>query len=109
MIRFNCKTCGDQLEVDDALAGRKTTCPNCKNVTDIPYPDFFSFGCPSCGGELEVSADSMGKMIKCPHCGQSTFAPSKKGSGGQVAGCFTSIIAFLLVTAGVFAAVILRL
>jgi DNA-directed RNA polymerase subunit RPC12/RpoP len=87
--------------VDDALAGRKTKCPTCQAVNDVPYPDFFSFACPGCGRELEVSEDSLGQMIKCPHCGRSTFTPSKKGAA-TAGGCagLTSLIAVLMIAGG---------
>jgi DNA-directed RNA polymerase subunit RPC12/RpoP len=106
VIKLACATCKTDLEVDDALAGRKSKCPHCQTINDVPYPDFYSFACPSCGKELDVSADSLGKMVKCPHCGVSTFTPSRQGATTST-GCFTSLVAVALIIGATFLSLVL--
>jgi len=36
MIQFQCPHCGQKMQVDDAHAGRRGTCPGCKQVVEIP-------------------------------------------------------------------------
>ncbi len=35
-MQFCCTTCGRKLTVDDAQAGRKGRCPQCKNTVTVP-------------------------------------------------------------------------
>jgi hypothetical protein len=36
MIKFNCKICGQKLNVPGARAGKKGKCPRCKNIVVVP-------------------------------------------------------------------------
>lgn len=36
MIRFSCKHCGQKIRVPEVGAGRKGTCPKCKNIVFVP-------------------------------------------------------------------------
>jgi hypothetical protein len=35
-IKFLCATCGKKLEVKDRFAGRRSTCPVCWGVIEVP-------------------------------------------------------------------------
>ncbi len=36
VIKFNCPNCGQPIEAESELAGKRATCPSCKTLLDVP-------------------------------------------------------------------------
>lgn len=47
MIRFNCSSCGNLVEVPDEHAGKKGKCPDCQTLVDIPQASVAEAAAPS--------------------------------------------------------------
>ncbi|OAI41499.1 hypothetical protein AYO40_00250 [Planctomycetaceae bacterium SCGC AG-212-D15] len=61
MIHFSCSRCGQKFKVQDDFAGRKTTCPACKQPLVVPQPDMTVAHVPSDKIEgLESSVNKAG-------------------------------------------------
>jgi DNA-directed RNA polymerase subunit RPC12/RpoP len=100
MIDFKCAGCGVKLEIDDAQAGHKIQCPECKKLQDVPgtKPAPMGFLCNNCGQDMDVNPTQAGKMTRCPHCGVLVLVPSLDGSNARE-GCF-GLLTFLALVAG---------
>lgn len=83
MITFKCSNCGKRATVEDKYAGKKSRCPHCKNVNDIPTSSsdraqghsartedgigHMEVICPKCRKTLYIKHDAAEKLT-CPYC-----------------------------------------
>ena len=67
MIKFQCKECGKTFVVDDALAGKKAKCKNCKAIITVP----------------EVQATQVAKPTRKPDSSKASAADSRNPVGVQ--------------------------
>jgi DNA-directed RNA polymerase subunit RPC12/RpoP len=87
MIKFNCESCGTELEIADTEAEQRGTCPNCRKVITAPaaltnapqvepieatqaLENIIRAKCPECEGPIEFPPQLAGQGISCPHCGK---------------------------------------
>src|SRR5271165_5498191 len=80
----------EDLEVENSMCGKPVTCHKCKNVQNVPLPDFAPrLQCPYCEEHEwnDLTKDQEGTMIKCPKCQHMVRVP------GESKGCsFTAVI-----------------
>ena len=76
-IRFNCQ-CGRELNVKDAMAGKKGKCPGCGAVINVPTLEEVAAlekaKAEAEAAEAAAQAEAEAGMIECPHC-QKKIAP----------------------------------
>lgn len=63
-IEFTCRSCRSLLAVPDGTEGRKTSCPACHSVQEIPQ-----LGMRPCQEQLATVEDSQ-LRVPCPQCAQ---------------------------------------
>jgi DNA-directed RNA polymerase subunit RPC12/RpoP len=86
LIEFNCKNCGRKFKVSERNAGKKGTCPQCKNPIVIPAPtktmpadpSIIKFRCPNCNQKIGLKKEYAGRQVRCAKCKGSVLVP-----GGQ--------------------------
>lgn len=66
-IVFKCRSCGKHLVVDEAGAGVKIDCPDCKTPLTIPTAGSPAC-CWSCGYVLAVALSLADEELNCPNC-----------------------------------------
>ena len=77
MIRFLCKLCGEEIDVQYQLSGKQIECPKCKNIRVVPDKSpKIKFHCKSCGQRIRVAQINAGKKGKCPKCKKLIVIPS---------------------------------
>ena len=73
-IKFECKKCGQKMEVDVTAAGASVNCPKCGQEVTIP---------PATNLPTATSSPSL-KIKKCPHCGKDGSVSLIDGDGSCV-------------------------
>ncbi|HCO93690.1 MAG TPA: hypothetical protein DIU00_07035 [Phycisphaerales bacterium] len=89
MIKFPCKSCGQELNVEEEHSGKRVKCPKCGSVGIVPgNSDKIKFHCKSCGQSISVPQIHAGKKGKCPKCKTPIVVPSLKRepAGSAVSG-----------------------
>jgi hypothetical protein len=82
-------SCGKQLKVPDAYAGRRVKCNACGQSLNVPggspasgaEADTIVFAC-GCGRQMQTRAEFAGRTVKCPGCGQGVMVPAAAPAGG---------------------------
>jgi DNA-directed RNA polymerase subunit RPC12/RpoP len=107
-LRFGCPKCQKRLKAPTALAGKRTRCPYCQTMLDVPLhsrtnesaevyplqtgkgslldeqPEYILVVCPVCHARMHPEANQVGRQTICPDCGTATTierppeAPPKK-------------------------------
>jgi len=72
-IKFNCQSCGTELEAPEEMAGEVVECPSCSQNISIPQPvvaevnasgiNKSADACPNCSAAMEPDA------VMCLQCG----------------------------------------
>lgn len=76
MIKFSCKNCARQINVEDKHSGRRGKCPKCGKIILVPDKStIVTFQCGNCGRNINVSKKYAGKRGKCPKCGNIIVIP----------------------------------
>ncbi len=98
MVRFQCTSCGTEIEADTSRAGLQVACGNCHMAQTVPLPEFLPrSACQGCQKELTLTADQAGQIVKCPKCGMANMAPTLSGAP---AGCLGWIGLGMILIAG---------
>lgn len=74
MSHVNCPKCGS-FEVPEALAGRTTECPRCRQRVLVPLPAIIHLVCPDCHVKMGVPGRLAGGSTRCGQCGAPVLVP----------------------------------
>lgn len=80
-ILFKCRSCGHQLVLEDACAGKQVKCPNC--LSDLTAPkNFILYTCPQsiCGRQVNIDITLRGDGLHCPNCNKSMVLPIQRSN-----------------------------
>lgn len=85
MIRFSCSRCGQGFTVPEEHAGKKATCPKCKNPVVVPsasqtekvkQTQLIKFHCPNCNQKIGLALKYSGMTVRCAKCKNPIKVPS---------------------------------
>jgi predicted RNA-binding Zn-ribbon protein involved in translation (DUF1610 family) len=72
-IKFSCPACGKQTQAPDEMAGKQARCPICKQVIEVPKPDFDPDATAAAYQPAATPPAATGEQeerMPCPMCGE---------------------------------------
>lgn len=69
-IKVTCGSCGREMNVKDALAGKKGKCPGCGGIIEVPMPETPVEAAPEPPQTPPEPAAAEEEMKPCVHCGK---------------------------------------